>query len=53
MQSKSGVTLNEVRNLKKPAETFLCEVGANHYSLQFLEHSISNNDNGKEYFSFR
>ena len=53
MQSKTGVTVEDVRALSSPPSSFLCEVGANKYSLQFLNHSISDHSSGKEYFSFR
>lgn len=53
MQSKTGVTIEDVRGLISPPNSFLCEVGANKYSLQFLKHSISDLNSGKEYFTFR
>lgn len=53
MQSKTGVSISEVRNMNQPADTFLCEVGANHYALQFLNHSIEDYNSGQVYFTFR
>ena len=53
MLSKTGVSLDEVRHMNEPASTFLCEVGANHYALQFLNHSIEDHDSGEVFFTFR
>ena len=53
MNTKSSVTVEDVRSMKQPAKTFLCEVGANHYAIQFLQHSIEVYSSGTVLFSFR
>lgn len=53
MHPKSPVTLEEVRQMTTPAKTFLCQVGANHYAVQFLRHTIADLATQAIYFHFR
>ena len=50
---KPSPSVADVRQMTKPASSFLCEIGGNKYALQFLEHSIWSEDEKERYFTFQ